>query len=249
MRMRKGVLAVLVVTFALSGETKASDDGLDAMFTEAQKRNYHQDPRVVDALNKARVEQVLETFYKAVANEPITDSDRETYFQTHRSEFVRPEYRRVSHILVKTKAEAERIHKTLAEADVAAFAKAAQQLSIDTETKLRGGDLRYFDLKGAPSGEGPWVDEAIARSAFEIKTLGELHPHVITVGPMWSVVKLTGIREARQPSADALRVLIEQRVKLRREQAYTKNKIAELRASMKVKVNPQSWDELSKRPL
>ena len=69
----------------------------------------------------------------------VTDADLKSYYEKNRSNYTVPESRSVRHILVKTKADADRIRNQLVNGgDFAALAKAN---SIDPGSKDAGGKL------------------------------------------------------------------------------------------------------------
>jgi foldase protein PrsA len=106
------------------------------------------------------VEQKLKE--KIVANVKVSDADVKTYFDAHKADYATKEQRSVAHILVKSKALADKIETQLkAGAD---FAKLAKKYSTDTQSAQAGGALT--DVKGS------FVPEFEA-VAFKLKT-GEI---------------------------------------------------------------------------
>ena len=69
----------------------------------------------------------------------ISDADLRKYYDDNKDRYTVAESRSVRHILVKTKAEADRIHAQLV--DGADFAALAKQSSIDPGSKNQGGKL------------------------------------------------------------------------------------------------------------
>lgn len=68
----------------------------------------------------------------------FTDADAKAYYDANRSQFMVAAGRTASHILVATKAEADKIRS---EVTLANFAQLAKQHSIDTGTAKQGGSL------------------------------------------------------------------------------------------------------------
>ena len=91
-------------------------------------------------------EQLLsEKIYDAVTKGGnATDAQIAAYYKTNKSQFVSPESRNVRHILVKTKAEADKIYNELKGG--ADFAVLAKKNSIDPGSKDIGG--KYTVIKG-----------------------------------------------------------------------------------------------------
>jgi parvulin-like peptidyl-prolyl isomerase len=87
-----------------------------------------------------RSQLLTEGIYKKVTSDAkVTDADVNSYYEKNRANYTVPESRSVRHILVKTKADADRIRAELANGgDFAALAKAN---SIDPGSKDAGGKL------------------------------------------------------------------------------------------------------------
>jgi parvulin-like peptidyl-prolyl isomerase len=87
-----------------------------------------------------RSQLLTEGIYKKVTSDAkVTDADVKSYYEKNRANYTVPESRSVRHILVKTKADADRIRAELANGgDFAALAKAN---SIDPGSKDAGGKL------------------------------------------------------------------------------------------------------------
>ena len=104
--------------------------------------------------------------------------------------------RRARHILVASKEEAEDDPRQLGPDKGAPFRALAKERSLDTETKLRGGDLLYFTEDGSLVGkpDGAAIDPTLAKAAFELEKTGELSKPLDLGDGKWSVLELTGIR-------------------------------------------------------
>jgi parvulin-like peptidyl-prolyl isomerase len=87
-----------------------------------------------------RSQLLTEGIYKKVTSDAkVTDADVKSYYEKNRANYTVPESRSVRHILVKTKADADRIRALLVNGgDFAALAKAN---SIDPGSKDAGGKL------------------------------------------------------------------------------------------------------------
>lgn len=167
---------------------------------EAERQGYADKPAVVRTVKQNSVQQLIrKQFDEKITPQSVSDEAARKYYDEHSAEFRRPEVVRASHILFATEKDAEALLPKARKADMAGFAALARQHSIDTETKDRGGDLRYFTSDGRPPGsQDPPVDPAIVKAAFALKQVGDVVSRPIEVaGGHYSIVKLTGRRDAQ----------------------------------------------------
>lgn len=174
---------------------------------EAEKRGLGTNPVVAHSVAQNAVQALV----KAVVDDrvtlaSVTDADVQAYYDAHPDEFHHPEMRRASHILVATREEALALVPQARTADLATFRQLVTQHSLDAETKLRGGDLRFFPRQPPAQpveGDDAAPDQALIAAAFALHEIGDVSDPV-AVGTEWSVLKLTGLRpeETRRP-ADA----------------------------------------------
>lgn len=105
-------------------------------------------PHVERETRELAVRQLL-IDHKAKAD-AIGDDEVKKYFEAHPERFLQGELRRASVILLKDKADAEKVLTAAKKADTKAFAELARSKSINLQTRMRGGDLRYFNRDGIP---------------------------------------------------------------------------------------------------
>ena len=105
------------------------------------------------------------------------NADAQKYYDSHKSEFTEEQVR-ASHILVKTKPEAEAILTELKNGgDFAAIAKAK---SIDTTSGVNGGDLGYFNKTAMVA---PFAEAAFATPVGQLSAIvqSDFGFHIIKV--------------------------------------------------------------------
>jgi len=156
--------------------------------------------------------------------------------------------RRASHILVATREEADRIAREVAEADVRAFRDLAREHSLDVETKLRGGDLRYFTRERQPDpattpSQDAEVDQTIVTAAFALREVGDTSPPV-QVGDKWSVIKLTGLRPAETRTVADAGPSIRMRLWRERRQTALDDFVRDLRVRLHPEQHPERVDPI-----
>ena len=87
-----------------------------------------------------RSQLVSQKIYESVTKDvELTDADLQKYYDENKSQYSVAESRAVRHILVKTKAEADKLHSQLESG--ADFAQLAKQSSLDPGSKDQGGKL------------------------------------------------------------------------------------------------------------
>jgi len=125
--------------------------------------------------------------------EPVTDEELKHAYDARASAFRVEEQRRASHILVKTKEEADKIVAELKK-NPNAFGDLAKKQSQDTGSAEKGGDLGWF-------GRGMMV-KPFEDAAFGMKQ-GELRVAQSEFG--FHVIKLTGVQEGKSRPFDEVK--------------------------------------------
>ena len=114
---------------------------------EAIKKGLDKSPEVVEQIDAVK-QTVLANAYVQdfVKNNVITDEMLKAEYERIKAMISGTEYK-ARHILVEKESDAKEIIAKL-KADPAAFEKLAMQKSTDASSKVRGGDLGWFDLRG-----------------------------------------------------------------------------------------------------
>jgi peptidyl-prolyl cis-trans isomerase C len=138
-------------------------------------------------------------FETKVTPESITDAEVKAYYDAHSDEFMKPEEVRASAIVVKSRAQADRVAAEAAgEAGKTnkGFRDLVAAYTINDEQKLRGGDLRYLSTatKDVPK---PVID-----AAFALANTGDVSGVVDAGDGTFWVLKQTGRRKALTRSLD-----------------------------------------------
>jgi len=154
---------------------KSNFDGSNAKFQEFLKEQ-GLSAADVDRILRAGIEEprVTNRVTKGIS---FTPAQALKYCRANPQEFRQPASREASHILVKTKAEADRIR---AQATTANFADLARQYSTDEGSKAQGGDLGTVQ-KGALVPEFEKVALALKDGEISQPVKTQFGWHVITV--------------------------------------------------------------------
>jgi len=178
---------------------------IEVMAKEAEKRGYDKDPEVIRVMKQQMISKFLQKdFESKLRVEDVPDADVEKYYKEHPEEFNRPEEVRVSEILVKDKAKADKVAREAAaanRADPKAFRDLVTKYSEDEDSKSRGGDLTSFERTTK------LVPEPIVEAAFALKEVGDVSAPVKT-DRGYAILKLTGKRPGfSRPLAEVKRTI------------------------------------------
>ncbi|MCD9021308.1 peptidylprolyl isomerase [Cohnella silvisoli] len=125
---------------------------------------------------------------------PVTDNDLKTYFDKNKENFATtPKEVKASHILLKTKEEAEAVLTDLKAGKD--FAMLAKEKSQDPGSKDNGGDLGFF-----PRGK---MNTGFETAAFALAK-GQMS-EVVEAESGFHIIKVTDIKEAVIPAYDGLK--------------------------------------------
>ena len=214
----------------------------------AERLGYADDPDVVAFVDRTITQFFLrKEIEQAEQIEPIDEEQIATYYDEHPDEFRRPEMRRARHILVGSRREAKEI---IAESEAGTnktFGAIAKQRSLDTETKLRGGDLLYFTKDGRTLGsaDDAAVDAALVKAAFALEKKNDITQKPIDLGDgKWSVLQLTAIQPARVESLQDASNSIRRRLWREGRKAALDELLSDLRAELQPKTYPERLDAI-----
>ncbi|MCG8556278.1 MAG: peptidyl-prolyl cis-trans isomerase [Proteobacteria bacterium] len=229
----------------------------ELLLEEARRRGLDKDPEVKAALEKLLVHKLTRVYAEELdKKQPLSESELQRYYDTHKSEFVQPTRVRVSHLFLaaeakspkRTRAQA-RARRLLrqARANAAktkqAFQKLAAKHSEDLATKARGGDLGF---KTEPELVRLWGPE-LAAAALALKTAGETAGPII--GPKGvHLIQLLGRQQGYERSFTSARNLIENRLKTQRRSRSLDDMVKELKQQSSIEINDQALSQLELSP-
>jgi peptidyl-prolyl cis-trans isomerase C len=207
----------------------------EVLAKEAYKRGLDKDPEVVRTMKQVMIQKLMRDEFDAkVTADSVPDTEMKTYYDANLAEYVKPEEVRASAIILKNKAQADRIAlEARGEAGKTnkGFRDLVMKYSADEDTKLRGGDLRYFD---ATSKELP---APVVKGAFALINTGDVSQTVDAGNGQFYVLKQTGRRKAMTKSFEDAKPQI--RNKLFRESRVKAQKdfVDNLKAKAKIEIN------------
>lgn len=216
---------------------------LALLAAEAERLGYQNDPLVVQAREQAMREEMLRELVDArVQRAEVTDEAIEAYYQAHLSEYNQPAQVRALHIVVRTRAEAQRYLQQLrGQADIAPFRAVAEAHNID-DTRERGGDLLFFGMEG----EGP--PQAVREAAFALARIGDVSPEVIESPMGFHIVRLTGRRAALERSLADVEGPIRNAIWAEQREQARQRLLDELRGEAQIEEHVDVLDSLQLDP-
>ena len=217
----------------------------ELLAAEARRRGYDKQPAVELAVKQNAVQAFIkQEFDDKFTEDSIPADEVKKYYDAHLDEFVRPESRRASLLIVGSEPEAKALLVKAKSSDMRSFRELARTQSVDPTNKQRGGDLGYFDATGKlvdAAGPVDSVDAGLAKAIFALKTVGDTSG-VIQVGERFAIVRLAGLRPAQSDTAAAANERIRVRLWREQRQAAIDAKLAALRADLKPEVHPELVD-------
>lgn len=210
---------------------------------EAERKGFGDRDAVKQAVKQNAVQQLMRTeFDERLSADSIPEEDVKKYYEDNIDEYVRPATRRASHIMVATEDEAKALITELKDKGLSEFRSRARDKSLDEATKNRGGDLRYFDEEGRLRGESePSLPLPLVKAAFSLKERGEVYKKPIKLEGGFSVLMLTGERDAveRKLKDKDLQQSIRVRLWRERRQQAIEEFVQGLRKKYKPEIHPE----------
>jgi peptidyl-prolyl cis-trans isomerase C len=202
---------------------------------EAYRRGLDKDPEVVRTMKQVMIQKLMRDEFDAkVTADTVADEEMKKYYDGNLTEYVKPEEVRASAIILKNKAQADRV---LLEAKGDAgktnkgFRDLVMKYSTDEETKLRGGDLRYFD---ASTKELP---APVIKGAFGLVNTGDVSDVLPAGNGTFYILKQTGRRKAMTKSFDDAKPQIRNKLFRDKRLQAQKDFLDNLRAGAKIEIN------------
>ncbi|MCC7203393.1 MAG: peptidylprolyl isomerase [Nitrospirae bacterium] len=198
----------------------------ELLYQEAIHKGLDKEKETADMLEEMKKRILVEKFFKKELEEDMKISDEELkkYYDEHPEEAKAPVEVRASHILLKTKEEAEGILKKLRAG--AKFEDLAKSSSIDTGSKAMGGDLGYFH-------SGVMVPE-FETAAFKLKK-GEISD-IVESRFGYHIIKITDRRTGKEKSFADAKTELEQNLLKKKKKEKFDNLVAGLKSKASITI-------------
>lgn len=207
----------------------------EVLAKEAYKRGLDKDPEVVRTMKQVMIQKLMRDEFDAkVTAENVPEAEMKAYYDANLAEYVKPEEVRVSAIVLKNKAQAERVAieaKGEAGKTNKGFRDLVMKYSADEDTKLRGGDLRYFD---ASTKELP---APVVKGGLALISTGDVSGVIDAGNGTFYVLKQTGRRKSMTKSFDDAKPAIRNKLFRDNRMKAQKDFVDNLRTSSKIEIN------------
>ena len=205
---------------------------------EAYKRGMDKDPEVVRTMKQVMIQKLMRDEFDAkVTADTISDDEMKKYYDANVAEYVKPEEVRASAIILKNKAQADRVvleAKGEPGKTNKGFRDLVTKYTADEDTKLRGGDLRYFSLGDLASKEVP---AAVARAGFGLVNTGDVSGVVDAGNGSFYILKQTGRRKSMTKTFEDAKAQIRNKLFRDKRLQAQKDFVDNLRAKAQIEVN------------
>ena len=194
---------------------------------EANAKGYSSNAEVLKMLEEVKAEIMVNQYLRdSVKDISVSDAEITSHYNSKKAEYTAPEQVRASHILVDTQEAAKAIIADLNKGKN--FAEVAQELSTDTGSAARGGDLGFF-------ARGQMV-EPFEKAAFALKT-GELSKTPVQTQFGWHIIKVAEHRAAQQIALNDVKQDIRSELLMQKQRAKIQTLLDDAKKKYPVKTN------------
>lgn len=209
----------------------------EVLALEAKQQGFDKNPEVVRTMKQVMIQKLMkDRLDKGLTPDDVAEAEMLAYYEESEAEFHKPEEVRVSAIIINKKPLADKVAKD-ALGEKGGSNKGFRELvalhSTDKESKVRGGDLRYFTAANTE------LPKAVVDAAFGLKKTGSVVGPVDGDNGNFYILKQTGHRKAIDKTFDEVKRQIQNRLyRDKRTQAQT-----DFVADLKKKATIQVFDE------
>ncbi|MEE9524234.1 MAG: peptidylprolyl isomerase [Thermodesulfovibrionales bacterium] len=206
----------------------------ELLYLQARKEGLDNSPdyiaKVEDYKKFALVGMLFERIVASQAE--VSEKDARDYYGKNKADFTRPQRIKASHVLVKTRSEAEEILKEIKSGK--SFGELARKRSIDTNSAENGGNLGFFSM-----GE---MSQEFEEVAFSLKK-GEIsNPVKSRYG--YHIIKVTDRKEEETVEFSQVKDIIVQRLEQEKQQTAFNEFIEKIKNDYPVETNEAKLREL-----
>ena len=220
---------------------------VEILSQEAERLGLADDPEVQRTVKQVMIRLMIkEDLEKEIFPEKISEEVLEEKYREDIDKYHRPAQVRLSHIQLKSRTAAERLLLDLQKKakDARYFRRKARELSADSQSAERGGDLGYVSEPGVQRGDEPDVPDAVVEAAWNLKKNGEIAKRVVKSDRGFHIVKMTNKRPEMKRSFESVKRMIESRLLREKRGEAMDAFIADLRSKAKIEIFEANLDKL-----
>jgi peptidyl-prolyl cis-trans isomerase C len=212
---------------------------VELLSQEAERLGLDKDPEIQRTTKQVMVRLLVKNdLEKGIFPAKVDENLIKQEYEKEHDKYFRPAQIRASHIVLKTKPEAEKLLADLKAhaTDSRYFREAVAKHSMDKDTKDRGGDLGYFSKPQERREDEPAVPKAVAEAAWKLGGADQLSDEIVETDKGFHIVRVTNKREEMNRSFESVKRMIENRL-LRDMRKEAMDKFIEgLRAKAKIEI-------------
>jgi len=167
----------------------------------------------------------------------ITDSDLQTYYHANQTDYQEPEKAHIRHILVDSPERAAALIKTIKGGED--FSELAQAVSMDTQTKDKGG---LIETDVTPGAYVPLIgSQQTLNDAIFAASPGTVLDQPFQTDKGWEVVKVDSRQPARQKSFDEVRQEVMQTLSTQKREEIQQDYIQQMMDKYNVVIHTSTF--------
>lgn len=212
---------------------------VEILSQEAERLGLADDPEVQRTVKQVMIRLMIkEDLEKEIFPEKIDEEVLEEKYREDIDKYHRPAQVRLSHILLKSRGTAEKLLSDLQKKakDARYFRRKARELSVDSKSAERGGDVGYVSEPGAQRGDEPELPAAVVEAAWNLKKNGDIAKRVVKSERGFHIVKMTNKRPEMKRSFESVKRMIESRLLREKRGEAMDEFIADLRRKAKIEI-------------
>ena len=212
---------------------------VELLSQEAERLGLGDDPEVQRTIKQVMTRIMIKNdLEKNLLPTSVSEEELKKEYQKDFVRYNRPAQIRASQIVVKDRAEAVKIISELkaTKRNSRLFRGKAEKISIDQQTKSRGGDIGYFSKPSERRDGEPDIPAEVAEAAWRLKEVGDITEKPVETGIGFHIVRLSNKRaETSQSFENAKRTLENKLLREKRREILDKF-IEELKSKAKIEI-------------
>ncbi|MBW2277362.1 MAG: peptidylprolyl isomerase, partial [Deltaproteobacteria bacterium] len=224
---------------------------IELLSQEAERQGLNDDPEVQRTVKQVMIRLMVKNdLEKELLPSSIEEEKLKAEYEKEHDKYHRPAQIRASQIVVASEDEAVKLIADLKEHadDRKYFRKQAKKLSVDADTKDRGGDLGYFSKPQERRDDEPEVPKNVAEAAWKLEKIGDLIATPLKSQRGFHVIKLTNKKPEMNRSFDSVKRLIENRMLREARRDMMDKFIEDLRAKAKIEIFDENLAKVEVMP-